>query len=100
MTDERLAEIRAYIDGSGDPEVAREMAASHAKELLAEIDRLRAERAERESILRASVPEEFDGCTSPVGAVQGYIATLEQAVGDAEAIEAAVELFYGERFAL
>jgi hypothetical protein len=35
--------------------------------------------AEWDRLLRASVPERWKGCTSPVGAVQSYIAELERA---------------------
>lgn len=44
------------------------------------IEELERELAERSSVLFASVPTEFKGCTSPVGAVQAYIVTLEEAI--------------------
>lgn len=35
---------------------------------------------DEDRILRASVPERHKGCASPIGAVQSYIAELEQAL--------------------
>jgi hypothetical protein len=35
---------------------------------------------DEDRILRASVPEQFKGATSPIGAVQNYIVELEQIV--------------------
>jgi hypothetical protein len=36
---------------------------------------------EEDKLLRASVPERWKGTTSPIGAVQNYIAELERALG-------------------
>lgn len=60
------------------------------------------ERADEEDrILRSSVPERHKGCTSPVGAVQSYIAELEGRADVLEGLlrEVLIELpFYRYRF--
>ena len=43
----------------------------------AEVQALRSELQKNDRMLRASVSDQWKGCTSPVGAVQAYIAELE-----------------------
>jgi hypothetical protein len=52
----------------------------------AEIERLRERIKEWDRTLRASVPEDLRGATSPVGCVQNYIVRLEQRIGELEAL--------------
>ena len=52
----------------------------------AELRRLEAENLHMDRLMRASVPDQWKSCTSPVGAVQSYIAELEAA--NAELLEA------------
>jgi len=61
-----------YFENAADAEfiaACREM----VPELIAEVE-------ESDRLLRASVPDRWKGCTSPVGAVQSYIAELEAEV--------------------
>ena len=48
----------------------------------AELRRLEAENLHMDRLMRASVPDQWKSCTSPVGAVQSYIAELEAANAD------------------
>ena len=50
--------------------------------ILEEILSLRQQLAEDDRLLRASVPDRWKTCTSPVGAVQSYIAELEQQLAE------------------
>lgn len=50
--------------------------------------------AEWDRILRASVPERWKNCTSPVGAVQSYIAELERATHTAAPADAPRRKYY------
>lgn len=54
-----------------------------------ELRRLEAEKLSADKLLRCSVPDRWKSCTSPVGAVQSYIAELEEA--NAELLEALKE---------
>lgn len=65
-----------------DPAIPLTLGAFRA--LQDEVRRLDAELADQDRLLRASVPDRWKGCTSPVGAAQSYIAELEQKLESAE----------------
>lgn len=58
-----------------DPNISVTLGAFRA--LQDEVRRLDAALDDQDRVLRSSVPERWKDCTSPVGAVQGYIAELE-----------------------
>lgn len=86
MTDEerkRLDEIDSYCDGHSlkmakdfDWLIAQLRAADEREKRL-DPDHEYHMSADADRVLRASVPERWKGCTSPIGAVQAYIAELE-----------------------
>ena len=77
-----LLEVEATIGDMGrkpDPN-------SNKRKAAAELRRLEAENTNMERLMLSTVPDRWKSCTSPVGAVQSYIAELETA--NAELLDA------------